>query len=217
MMHSGHDTQESSRVGEHPSDDAKRPSGVPGASGSPSVAVVLLATAVLILSVILGLYLPTQLVFATLADFVMPVVGTTIAMFLLGICIWILRKHGVAVPLDPVSLWERFWSVDQGRSSSAKPLGVSVECRDSCGTRLNFGPLVPIRAHSGANAVYVARDGVFVGCDPNHIGVGSSMSLAIGTYNCVARVKFDPDQTTLFVATPIPKLDIVRVMNGCGP
>lgn len=147
-----------------------------------------------------------------ISEFVSHMVGTAVALVIMMTIVIFVRQVGWTAPIESVGLIDQLF---HHTPDNAKFASVNVEYRDRGGALIALGPLLSADIRNGRGTPVGLQDGVFVGCDPNLISAGTTVSISIqhGLVVETATVRLDAAAHVLFVSSSKTKEELIALIN----
>lgn len=150
--------------------------------------------------------------FEELVHFATTVMAYALALLIIVLALWTLRKVGWRWPKELITFLERL--ID---ANLFVIQGINVEYRDLTDLLLDLGPYVTASLRNGRGGSFELREGYFTSCDPDRIRAGTVVVVSIqeGLIREILKVQLDLEKQILFVRSRFTHKQVIEQIN-CG-
>jgi hypothetical protein len=157
-----------------------------------------------------------QQFFSQFGHFATNLLAIVMALLLIALISWAIRKIGWHGPIDMIELLQKWFPFLNSPSSA--PISdtlMNVEYRDASGATLDLGPFVKASLQCGCGRSVELHQGYFRNCRPDRLKAGTSCVVCIqsGFLKEKLIVRLDFGRQALFVQSQFTRSEVIGLIN----
>lgn len=148
-----------------------------------------------------------------LAHFATSSLGLALALLMIGVIIWVLRRLGYGGPVEPTGFVERMFGHDE--PGNCEEL-VNPSFIDGKGQSIDFGSFIEVTMHNGHGRKYRLEGGSFCGCNPKNIKAGARVEVGYqhGAFSEKLKVRYNRTEQHLYIQSKLTMAEILNRIEG---